>query len=46
MPTNKGSWKIFRLAGIDVYVHWSWFLAFWYFTSRPHQYTNDGWNAL
>jgi Zn-dependent protease len=46
MPTNKGSWKIFRLAGIDVYVHWSWFLAFWYFTSRPHQYTNYGWNAL
>jgi Zn-dependent protease len=46
MPTNKGSFKIFRLVGIDVYVHWSWFLAFWYFTSRPHQYSNYGWNAL
>jgi Zn-dependent protease len=46
MPTNKGSFKIFRLAGIDVYVHWAWFLAFWYLSSRPHQYSNYGWNAL
>src|SRR5882672_7215923 len=46
MPTNKGSFKIFRLAGIDVYIHWAWFLAFWYLASRPHQYSNYGWNAL
>ncbi|MDD5140742.1 MAG: M50 family metallopeptidase [Verrucomicrobiales bacterium] len=46
MPTNKGSFKIFTLAGIDVYVHWSWFLAFWYFSSRPNQYSNYGWSAL
>ncbi|MEI6192977.1 MAG: M50 family metallopeptidase [Verrucomicrobiota bacterium] len=46
MPTNKGSFKLFRLLGIDVYVHWSWFLAFWYLSSRPHQYSNYGWNAL
>ena len=46
MPTNKGSFKIFRLAGIDVYVHWAWFLAFWYLSSRPNQYSNYGWNAL
>jgi Zn-dependent protease len=46
MPTNKGSFKIFSLAGIDVYVHWSWFLAFWYLTSQSHQYSNYGWNAL
>ena len=46
MPTNKGSFKIFSLAGIAVYIHWSWFLAFWYFSSRPHQYSNYGWNAL
>jgi Zn-dependent protease len=37
---------LFRLAGIDVYVHWSWFLAFLYFTSRPHAYSNYGWNAV
>lgn len=46
MPTRQGSIKLFRLFGIDVYVHWAWFLAFWYFTSRPHEYSNYGWNAL
>ena len=46
MPTRQGSIKLFRLFGIDVYVHWAWFLAFIYFTSRPHQYSNYGWNAL
>jgi Zn-dependent protease len=46
MPTQKGSIKLFRLFGIDVYVHWAWFIAFLYFTSRPHQYSNYGWNAL
>ncbi len=46
MPTRQGSIKLFRLFGIDVYVHWAWFIAFIYFTSRPHQYSNYGWNAL
>jgi len=46
MPTHKGSFKIFSLSGIHVYLHWSWFLAFMYFTSRPHQYSNYGWSAL
>lgn len=26
MPTRSGSIRIFRLFGIDVYLHWSWFL--------------------
>ena len=46
MPTRKGSIKLFRLLGIDVYIHWAWFLAFLYFTSRPHSYSNYGWSAL
>jgi len=46
MPTRKGSIRLFRLAEIDVYVHWAWFLAFIYFTSRPQEYSNYGWNAL
>lgn len=46
MPTRKGSIKLFHLLGIDVYLHWAWFLVFIYFTSRPHQYSNYGWNAL
>ena len=46
MPTRQGSIRLFRLAGIDVYIHWAWFLAFLYFTSRPHAYSNYGWSAL
>ena len=46
MPTKRGSFKIFRLFGIDVYIHWAWFLAFVYLTSRPREYTSYGWNAL
>ncbi len=46
MPTRQGSIRLFRLAGITVYVHWAWFLAFLYLASRPHQFSNYGWNAL
>jgi Zn-dependent protease len=46
MPTKRGSFKIFRLFGINVYIHWAWFLAFAYLTSRPREYSSYGWNAL
>ncbi|HEX7570995.1 MAG TPA: site-2 protease family protein [Verrucomicrobiae bacterium] len=46
MPTQRGSVKLFRLLGIDVYLHWAWFVAFIYLTSRPHAYSNYGWSAL
>ena len=46
MPTKKGSFKIFTLAGISVYLHWAWFLAFYYLTTRPHGYSSYGWSAL
>ena len=46
MPTRKGSFKLFTLFGIGVYVHWAWFLAFVYLSSQPHQYSNYGWSAL
>jgi Zn-dependent protease len=26
MPTQAGSFRLFRIAGIDVFIHWSWFL--------------------
>jgi Zn-dependent protease len=26
MPTQRGSFRLFRIAGIDVFIHWSWFL--------------------
>jgi len=46
MPTKNGSIKLFRLAGIDVYIHWAWFLVFIYFSSQPRQYTSYFWNCL
>jgi Zn-dependent protease len=46
MPTRKGAFKIFRLAGITVYLHWAWFLAYFWLTSRPQAYSSYGWNAL
>jgi len=27
LPTKQGSIRLFRLAGIDVYLHWLWFLV-------------------
>src|SRR5277367_6707702 len=47
MPTRQGSLKLFRLLGIDVYAHWSWFLAFYILPKLwERQYSNYGWNAL
>ena len=46
MPTRRGSIRLFRLAGIDVYIHWAWFLAFFYLASRPNEFSNLAWNAL
>ena len=47
MPTRQGSLKLFRLLGIDVYAHWSWFLAFYILPKLwERQYSNYGWNVL
>jgi Zn-dependent protease len=47
MPTTKGSFKIFRLFGITVYVHWMWFLAAVYsFQYRTHVYSSLVWNVV
>ena len=47
MPTNRGAFKLFSLAGIGVYVHWSWFLTF-YILPRlwERHYSNYAWFAL
>lgn len=46
MPTRGGSFKIFTLAGIGVYVHWMWILvAVVSFQSRTHAYSSLVWNA-
>src|SRR4051812_2611534 len=47
MPTRRGSIRIFRLFGIDVYLHWSWFLIVLYdIQVASPQYRSYVWNAL
>ena len=47
MPTREGAIRIFRLFGIDVYLHWSWFLIVFYdIQTRKQVYNSLGWNAL
>jgi Zn-dependent protease len=47
MPTHRGSIHLFRLFGIDVYLHWSWFIiALFEIQSRTNHYSSIGWNAL
>jgi Zn-dependent protease len=46
-PTRQGSLKIFRLFGIDVFLHWSWFLvALYEMQGRQKSYGSATWNAL
>lgn len=46
-PTRQGSFHLFRLAGIDLYLHWSWFLvAAYQLTSRDRNYSSPVWNVL
>lgn len=46
MPTQQGSIRLFRLAGIDVFLHWSWFLvALYEIESRRGEYGSVAWNA-
>jgi len=43
----KGSFRLLRLAGIDVYLHWSWFLvAVYEIQGQGTKYTSIVWNVL
>ena len=45
MPTRQGSIRLFRFSGIDVFLHWSWFLlAFYEINARKGDYSSIGWN--
>jgi len=47
MPTAQGSIKLFRFAGIDVFLHWSWFaVAMIEISTRSGTYSSFVWNAL
>jgi Zn-dependent protease len=47
MPTQQGSIRLFRLAGIDLFLHWSWFLiAVYSISDRGKAYGSVMWPAL
>lgn len=46
-PTRQGSLHLFHLWGIEVYLHFSWFLvAFYSISTRIHKYESPAWGAL
>jgi Zn-dependent protease len=46
-PTRQGSIHLFRFAGVDLYLHWSWFLiAVYGISSRAPRYTSMVWPVL
>lgn len=45
-PTRKGAFHLFRLLGIDVYLHWSWFVvAVYQISMRPNVYASPIWKV-
>src|SRR3984893_12819372 len=44
---RQGSVRLFRLAGVDVFLHWSWFLvAACEISGRAGTYSSISWNVL
>ncbi|MEY4489258.1 MAG: hypothetical protein RIQ79_1766 [Verrucomicrobiota bacterium] len=47
LPTQQGSIRLFRLLGIQVYLHWSWFfVAFYTVSTRTREYDSPVWNVV
>ena len=48
MPTGRtGSFRIFSFSGIDVFLHWSWFLvAVYEIQGRAGSYSSISWNVF
>ena len=47
MPQRKGSIRLFRFLGVEVFLHWSWFLvAVFEIQSRAGKYSSILWNVL
>lgn len=46
-PAFRGSFRLSRLAGTDVFVHWSWFLAAYFLIKdRPVPYSSPVWHVV
>jgi Zn-dependent protease len=47
LRSGQGSIRLFRFSGIDVFLHWSWFLvAAFEIQSRNHSYSSIAWNVV
>src|SRR5271154_6812455 len=47
LPTKQGAIRLFRIVGIDVYLHWSWFLvAAIELQYRKGDYSTPLWNVV
>ncbi len=47
LPTRRGSFRLFRLFGIDVFLHWSWFLiALYKMRDSTHGYSSPIWDIV
>jgi len=47
MNSRQGSFRLFRFAGVDVYLHWLWFLvAVYEIQTRSTAYSSVLWNVL
>jgi Zn-dependent protease len=47
LPVKQGSIRLFRLWGIEVFLHWSWFLvAVYSISTRIHNYASPIWGAF
>src|SRR5262245_35398440 len=47
-PDMRGSFRLFQVAGINVYLHWSWFVAAWVIVSLPRdkEYLAPAWKVI
>jgi Zn-dependent protease len=45
MPTSQGAIRLFRFAGIEVFLHWSWFVVALYQLQRPSAYLSPAWKV-
>ena len=47
LPNRAGSFPLFRFSGIQVYVHWSWFIVAWLeISTRSRAYSSWVWNVV
>src|ERR1700756_4480907 len=47
MPSRQSSLHLFRFKGIDLFLHWSWFVVAMYELSGPNRrYTSFSWNVI